>query len=193
MEEFSSWTSPWLYSPGPIKYKAGTSAQVILNQRQALAGITRSHSLKRRCPGDEGLIGSVESPPWFCSASRAQDEIKKEGWLGARMAQRVFKKHLCPSERPQKSGSAWILIYLRGGYLPSVCVLSRCSLIPLYVLPCTPSYPTNSVSASHFGRPFFSSLSLSRRIYISSAPSSLPFVPSSTVLLILSPPGFSRV
>lgn len=110
--------SPWLCSPGPIKCKAGTGAQVILNCRQGLAGITRSYSFKRRCLGDEGLIGSVESPLWFCSASRAQDERRKEGRLGAWTSQSMFKKHLCPIEWPQKT--AWMI---RGCSSLSVCRL----------------------------------------------------------------------
>lgn len=57
-------------------------AQVILNWPKALARITRSYSFRRRCLGDERLIGSVESPCWFCSASRAGDEIIEGGANG---------------------------------------------------------------------------------------------------------------
>lgn len=111
------------------------------------------------------------------------------------MAKSIFKKHLCPSERPQKAGSAWVLISLRGGFLrflPSVCVLSPCSLNLLWVPPHTPSYPTNSVSSDHF-----SYFPPSRPIYINTTPSILPlFLPVflSVLFLFHSPfilsPGF---
>lgn len=119
-------------TPGLLICKAGTSAQVMLNWLQALAGIIRFYSLNRRCLGDEGLIGSVESPCRFCSANRPQDKIKRrDDWV-----------HLSPSERPQKTGSAWILISLRGGFL---CFLPSLCLIPFCVPSSTSSYSTNSV------------------------------------------------
>ena len=66
-------------SPSLLICKAGTSARVMLNWPQALGRITSFHSLKRRCLGEEGLFGSVESPGRFCGGSRAQDGIKKGG------------------------------------------------------------------------------------------------------------------
>lgn len=142
---------------------------------------------------------SVESPHWFCSASRAQDELNKEGWMGARMAKSIFEKHLCPSEWPQKAGSAWILISIRGGFIcliPSVCVLSHSSLNPLCVPPPAPSYPKNScslvISSDHFSHFPFPGGFISTRL----SPFSLLFHPVilSSLFLFLSllilSPGF---
>lgn len=128
---FSSWACLRLQRQSSQMQSRDHGAQVSLNWPLALAEITRSYSLKRRCLGDEGLIGSVESPRCFCSASRAQDEIKNGGWLGAWMAQSIFKKHLCPSVRPQKTGTAWFLVSLHGGgFLLSCLCLRAVSLYP---------------------------------------------------------------
>lgn len=161
-----------------------------------------SHSLQRRCFRDVGLIGLVESPRCCCSSGKAQDQIKQEAWLAVRMGHSIFKQHLCPSEQSQKTCSAWILVSLCGGVslLYSLC-LCAASLIPdFFVCAALPSFLSNKFSlASYFIWPFFS-FSLSRRIYINTACSILPFVPSShshsPVSLSLPPhplPWFSRV
>lgn len=122
----------------------------------------------------KGLIGPVESPHWFCNASRAHEEIKKEGWLGARMARSIFKKHLCPSELPQKTGSAGILVSLHGG----VSLLSSLRLSDSSLCAALHSLLSNKFSPTyHYIWPFFS-FSLSRWIFTNTEPSSSHFAVS---------------
>lgn len=95
-----------------------------------------------------------------------QDEIKKEGWLGVGMGQSIFKKHMRPCELSQKTGSAWILISLCGGFLfflPSVCLVPSC--VPSFTLSCS----TNSLLLL-FSMDHFFSFNLSRQVYIRTTP-----------------------
>lgn len=115
-------------APGLLICKVGTSAQVMLIWLQASAGIIRFSSLKGKCPGDEGRIGSVESPHQFCSANRAQDKIKKDGWLGASVSQRVATKdRLCVNPHL----TPWGVSQLSSVCLSNPFILCLPSLLPI--------------------------------------------------------------
>lgn len=185
-----------------VKCKAGTSVQVILNRPQALARITRSYSHKKtswRC-GVDWLSGIS----LLILQHQSSTGWKKEGedsWV--RGCHRATLKsvgvpasgHKRPALRESSSLSAGFFFLLSS---LAVCVLSHCSLIPLCVLPSTPSCLTNSasllISSVHF--PHFP-----LPVYVNNAPSVLysPVPPSrccSPDSLSLHPhplPWFSRV
>lgn len=83
MNEWKSHTSaaefnlPLDSAPGLLICKVGTSAQVMLIWLQASAGIIRFSSLKKKCLGDEGWIGSVES----LLQRQPSTGQNKEGWM----------------------------------------------------------------------------------------------------------------